>query len=315
MRHHQILFLLFVIGLLCCNVDIQGQQVDNTKPMYGEVAKSEEYRKIDEDFKKKCLEQFKTIDSSVFVQIDHAWRYFYHNDLKTSMKRFNQGWLLNPEFPDSYFEFAALMEMQGDKTEAKRFYKIGLEKDKKKERAKICYQRIADCKEQLNDIKGTIEAYTRITALAPNNFFAYKKIGYLQMQSDNSNAALAAYGKAIELDPTDAMTYNNRAYLYQKSKNYADAIADYTKAIELDPNYISAYANRGITEIEAKNYEAAKSDFEICVKLDSKAGELRRFLGLTKLKLKSIPEACKDFELAKQLGDTQAEELIKQNCK
>lgn len=315
MRLFQTLFFLITIILSSCKNETHGQQPDNTKPMYGEVAKSEEYKKVDDEFKKESLEQFKTIDSSVYVQIDNAWRYFYHNDLKTAMKRFNQAWLLNPEYPDSYFGFAALMEMQNNKTEAERFYKIGLEKDKKKSRAFICYQRIADCKEQLGDFKGTIEAYTKILETNPTNAFAAKKIGFFQMQTGNTEDALTAYGKAIELDPTDATTFNNRAYLYQTKKNYENAISDYTKAIKLDPKYISAYVNRGISEIEMKNYESAKNDFEISVQLDSKAGELRRFLGLAKLGLKNKSGACKDFELAKQLGDTQADELIKQSCK
>ena len=215
------LILIFAIGLSSCKTN--GQQATNTKPMYGEVQKSEEQMKIDEEFKTDCLLQFKTIDSSVYVQIDHAWRYFYHNDLKTAMKRFNQAWLLNPEFPDSYFGFAALSEMNKNRTEAERFYKMGIEKDKKNKRTEICYQRIADCREQLNDITGTIDTYTRITDINPRNSFAYKKIGYFQMNNNNSDAAIKAYGKAIELDPNDAMTYNNRAYLYQTKKEYSNA--------------------------------------------------------------------------------------------
>ena len=161
MRTIRNLVLLLFVALLSCKTS--GQQVDNTKPMYGEVQKSEELLRIDEEFKKACLSEFKTIDSSVYVQIDNAWRYFYHNDLRTAMKRFNQAWLLNPDFADSYFGFAALSEMNKDKTEAARFYKMGIEKDIESKRTEICYQRIADCKEHLNDIAGTIDAYNRIT--------------------------------------------------------------------------------------------------------------------------------------------------------
>ena len=285
MKHFDALFLVFIFGLTSCSSQTNGQEVDNTKPMYGEVPKNEEYKIADDDFRKECLEQFKTIDSAVFVQIDNGWRYFYHNDLKTAMKRFNQAWLLNPEFPDSYFGFAALLDIQNNKKESERFYEMGLNKDNKEERAQICYQRIADCKEQLKDIKGTIEAYSKISEINPANAFAFKKIGYFQMQSGNSEKAIAAYAKAIDLDPIDAMTYNNRAYLYQSQKNYKEAIADYTKAIDLDSKYISAYVNRGLTEIAMNNNLAAKRDFEICVQLDSKDSGLRRLLGLVKLNL------------------------------
>jgi len=147
MRNYKILLLSITIGLYSCTV--KGQQPDNTKPMYGEVSKNEQYEKIDNEFIEICLSQFGTIDSAVNVHINFAWQYFYNNDLKMAMKRFNQAWLLNPEFPDSYFGFAALMEIQKNKNESKRFYKIGQEKDKTNERTQICYQRIADCKKQL----------------------------------------------------------------------------------------------------------------------------------------------------------------------
>ena len=303
--------MLLIFNSSCDSI---AQQPDNTKPMYGEVEKSDAYQKIDEDFKKECMEQFKTIDSSVYVQTNNAWRYFYNNDLKSAMKRFNQAWLLNPDYPDSYFGFAALMDIQGNQTEAARFYQIAQEKDKTKERAVKCYQRIADCKEQLQDIKGTIEAYSKIAALDPNNVLALKKFGYFQMQNGNYKDALTAYEKAIELDPTDAMTYNNKGYLYHSIRNYKDAIANYTKAIDLDSKYISAYVNRGISEMEQNNFVAARKDFEICVQLDKTSGELRRMLGLSKISIDK-KSACKDFKLAKELGDQQANELLTQYCK
>lgn len=313
MKNYKILFLFILFGYSSCKTF--GQQPDNTKPMYGEITKSAEHKKIDEVFVKDCLDKFGSIDSSVNVYTDYAWSYFYNNDLKTAMKRFNQVWLLDSEFPDSYFGFAALMEMQGNIPATERFYKLGMEKDKTKQRAQICFHRIADCKEQLQDYKGTIEAYEKISELNPTDLIAFKKIGYYQMQMGNYEKALTAYGKAIELDPSDAMTYNNRAYLYQTIKDYKNANADYTKAIELDPNYISAYVNRGITSMEEGNYEAAKKDFEVCVQLDSNTGELRRFLGISKLYLNDKTGACKEFKLAKELGDNQADELISQNCK
>ncbi len=266
MRHYQILFLAITFGMSSCKTN--GQEVDNTKPMYGEVRKSEEYKKIDDLFIKESLEKFRTVDSAVYVQIDYSWRYFYHNDLKTAMKRFNQAWLLNPEFPDSYFGFAALLEMQKNRPEAERFYKMALEKDKGNERAKICYQRIADCKEQLHDIEGTIEAYTRLTEINPANSFAFNKIGFYEMEKGNFTPAIKAFAKAIELDSTDATTYNNRGYLFQTNKSYINAISDYTKAIHLNPKYISAYVNRGITEMLINKNQGAKKDFEMSVQLD-----------------------------------------------
>ncbi|MDR0871895.1 MAG: hypothetical protein LBN27_00305 [Prevotellaceae bacterium] len=305
-------FFSLLVSFSSCFSMEKNQQPDNTKPMYGEVLKNEIYKKLDKEFIENCIQQYGTIDSAVIVHINYAWGYFYRNDVTTAMKRFNQAWLLNPEFPDSYFGFAALLDMQKNTTEAVRFYKIGLKKDSIHQRAEICYQKIADCKEQLNDIVGTIEVYTKITVLNPNNAFAFKKLGYLQIPSE---AALNAFDKAISLDPNDPHTFINRGYLYQLREDYPESIIDFTKAISLAPENISDYVNRGIVEMLINNNQDAKKDFEMCVHLNPKSGELHRFLGLSKLNLNDKQGACTDFEKAKELGDEQSQELINQNCK
>lgn len=307
------LTLLIALVMSSCVSNAQ-QRPDNTKPMYGEVPKSMEHIEADEKFKKECLIQFGSLDSSVKVQIDHAWRYFYNNELQTAMKRFNQAWLLDPEYPDSYFGFGSLLDMQGNKEESEHYYKLGMEKDSSKTRSKICFQRIADCREALQDIEGTLKAYEQLAVVDPSNAFAFKKLGYFNMQTNNYVEAIGAYDKAIALDPKDAMTFNNRAYLYQNKKEYSSAISDYTQAIRLDPKYISAYVNRGITRMQIAEYIEAKKDFEACVQLDQNSGELRRMLGLAKLKLDDKKGACEDLEKARQYGDPEAEQILRQNC-
>ncbi len=312
MKLHYIVILILVNFSSCQSPNAF---IDNALPMYGGREKSKEHKEIDELFVQRCLTQFGSIDSSVSVHINNAWNYFYNDDLETAMKRFNQAWLLNPEFPDSYFGFAALLEMQNKPKEATQYYNLGIEKDKNNNRTKICYQRIADCKEKLNDIEGTINAYESITLVNPNNSFAFKKIGFFQMQLKNTQEAIEAYNRAIVLDPKDAITFNNRRYLNQTLQNYQLAIDDYSIAIELNPNYIGALVNRGITELQINKFAEAKADFEYCVILDPKAGELRRFLGIAKLNLNELSEACYDFDLAKKLGDPDVLQLINESCK
>ncbi len=289
MKYYQLILIFFVLSSSC---DYQIPQPDNLKPMYGEVYKknlvvynSKEYKKADEEFIRESIKQFGSIDSAVYVYTDHAWRYYYNNSLETSMKRFNQVWLLNPDYPDSYFGFASLLESNGNFDEAKRFYKIAIEKDSNNVRSEICYQRIAEAKEKLGDVKGTIQAFTNITLLNPENSFAYKKIGYFQMELGNGKEALNAYNRAIQLDPNDAMTYNNKGYFYHTQKNYQSAIDSYSKAIEINPNYIGAIVNRGITLMELNQFEKAKIDFEKCVKLDPTANELKFLLEQSKMKI------------------------------
>ena len=315
MKINKFYIFLILLTFVSCKSDESTNRANNLLPMYGEVLKNEEYKNADDIFIKECLEKYTTIDSSFKVITKHGWSYFYHNDLETSMKRFNQSWLLNPEYPDSYFGFAALLEMKGDFKEAKRFYQLGYLKDVTKKRAEKCFQDIAYCKENLNDIKGAIKAYNSIIKLNSNNVFAYKKIGYLETNLSNYESALNALNKAIELDSLDAMTFNNKGYLFQLTNKYNEAIIEYSKAIYIDSKNIKAYVNRGLSKLEILDYESAKRDFEICTKLDPKSGELWRCLGIAKYKLNDKNGACDDFELAIKLGYLPAEDLIKEYCK
>jgi len=308
-----VIFLLAL--LLSISYCAWSQQVDDTKPMHGEVEKDERYKKIDADFRKDMLEQFGSIDNAVTEYLNYAWTGFYRNDLETAMRRFNQAWLLNPESPDAYFGFAALLEMQGKSAEATRFYQLGADKDRENQRTIICLMQITDCREQLNDIRGAIETLDKIRLLKPDEPFIYNKLGYLYMKSGGNTLAMEAFNRAIELNPDDPASFNNRARLHQVMENYVQAILDYDKSIRLDATYVSAYVNRGIVEIQTGNFDAAVQDFQISVRLDPQSGELRRYLGLAKLNSDDKDGACADFQLAKELGDPVADEIINEYCK
>ena len=47
-----------------------------------------------------------------------GWQFFNKGDLSTSMKRFNQAWLLDPNDPEAYKGFAAVLRKQGKMKEA-----------------------------------------------------------------------------------------------------------------------------------------------------------------------------------------------------
>ena len=307
-------FFLLILIFISFNTSSQ-QKVDIKKPMFGEVEKDERFVKLDDDFRKTTLEKFGNLDSAVVDYINKAWGYLYQNELETAMIRFNQAWLLNNEFPDVYYGFAALLDLLGNNVEANRFYSIGIEKDTDNQRAAICFQRIAECKENLNDIKGAVLAYSKICQLKPEEAYFFKKTGYLEMKLGNNFSAMNAYNMAIQLDPDDPATYYNRANLHQSMENYTRAIYDYTRCIKIDPTYFSAYVNRGILEMKRGNISAGKQDFLTSTRLDDKSAEAWRLLGVAKLSLNDKEGACQDFKKAKELLDTVVDELINQYCK
>ena len=309
------IIIIFILPLLISSCSTFGPRPDNTKPMYGEVPMDYRYVAINLRFIEDAIEFHGNRENAVDYFLRAAWEFFYRGNLNVAMMRFNQVWLLNPEIPDIYFGFAALLEVKGNKTEAERFYKIGFEKDVNNDRAEGCLVRIIYCKENIGDINGTIETCKKYIEINPNNAVVYTKMGYWQNEIGKDTLALESYTKAIEIDSNYANAYVNRGYVFQTQNKYSEAKADYLKAIDVDPEYISAYANKGGLELILNNYEEAKKDFEKGVELDPESGELRRYLGIAKLKLNDELGACEDFKLAKELGDLEAEKLLKQNCK
>ena len=88
-------------------------RVDITKPMWGEVERDANYKNADDEFRKSALNDFGSLDSAVVHFANQGWTRIFNNELRMAMISFNQSWLLNPEFPDAYFGFASLLEMQG----------------------------------------------------------------------------------------------------------------------------------------------------------------------------------------------------------
>ncbi|HCO66251.1 MAG TPA: hypothetical protein DIT04_00585 [Dysgonomonas sp.] len=127
MKFQYALFILVMLVFISCSGNMN--KPDNTKPMYGEVAKSPEYQKIDDEFKLMCLQKFGSLYDAALAHAGFAWDYVDKNDFKSAMKRFNQVWLLDPSLPDSYYGFAFIMKMQNKQTDYERFYKMALEKD------------------------------------------------------------------------------------------------------------------------------------------------------------------------------------------
>ena len=307
-------FIIVLLTGISCHTWSQ-QKVDLTKPMYGDIVKDERFKKAGDDFREEMLKKFDNVDDAANNLLDNAWVLFFQNDLETAMLCFNQAWLLNPDFPDAYYGFAALLEMKGENAEAFQFYRSGSEKDKDNHRSFTCLMRIADCKEQLKDIQGAIAALEKIKTFKSDDPLVFKKLGTLCMTIGQKTEALEAFEQAIKLDPKDPVTFHNRAYLYWIMEDYVHAFLDYTKSISLDSTFVSAYLNLGILEMQTGNVEEAKQEFLKAIRFDPKSSILRRYLGLAKLNLDDKQGACDDFKLAKELGDPLAGELIDEFCK
>lgn len=77
--------------------------------MFGGQTKCKEQLNEDKKFISECEAQFKDRKIAAKYHIDKGWEYFYRSDYETSMKRFNQAWLLDSLNADVYWGFGDLL--------------------------------------------------------------------------------------------------------------------------------------------------------------------------------------------------------------
>src|SRR5258708_8492329 len=120
-----------LIGIAAQSQDLEPSQV----PMYGgqdrqadPVLKGADDALIEESSKAFGSRQ---LASRRFV--DEGFRFYFHDDLSTAMRRFNQAWLLDPNNPGTFYGFASVLndrEMHCDSMRmGERAFELGLERN------------------------------------------------------------------------------------------------------------------------------------------------------------------------------------------
>lgn len=204
-------FLLTTVFLLNYNSPQQDcPKGINLLPMYGEVKKCEAQIKSDEDFLALCDKQFKSRQEGAQKYVEKAWGYFYDNDTETSMKRFNQAWLLDKNNAEVYWGFGNLTGMKKDFRKSVSLFKKSL---------------------KLNPQNPKV--YESISTSYSQVFYETKNQQYL-------DSTVISLKNAIKFDSNNAKYYGSLAgaYSYYTQK---DSVRKYIKITDqLDPKMINA---------------------------------------------------------------------------
>lgn len=139
----------------------------------------------------------------------------------------------------------------------------------------------------------------------------------VNMDADQPRNALLdydTYWKAVNGGVNDVFYYY-REQAALKARQYQRALDDIAKAIELKPTDLTYQTENAVINLRVGRYEEATRILNKILKTDPGYGEAYRLLGLCRLQLKKTDEACGNFRKAKELGDPNADELIKKYCK
>ncbi|WP_042372431.1 serine protease [Bacteroides neonati] len=123
-----------------------------------------------------------------------------------------------------------------------------------------------------------------------------------------------AYFAAVGGKVNDVFYYYREQAAF-KAKQFQRALDDIAKAIELNPKELTYRAEQAVINLRVGRNEGAVNVLNEALKIDPKYAEAYRLLGICQIQLKKNTEACASFAKAKELGDTNVDELIQKHCK
>ena len=230
------------------------------------------------------------------------------------MFRFNQYWLIDKNYPGSYFGFAAIKEYQGIKNEAEKYFEMAYRHDPSDSLTKKYLHQIAQIREEHKDTLELINAYYRVLSKFPKDGIATGKLGFFYSALNKPDSASKYYNLTVEFDPEYDQTYLNRGWLFYKQRKYKQAIADYTTVIEKSKQSIYAYANRANALMDDKQYQLAIADINYCIKLDPKHPNFHFAKAECYHQLKQDKNACEEIKIGVKEGGQYTDKLKEYKC-
>ena len=216
-RHARLTFIC--IFILSCSSTQECLEGMNLLPMFGGKSKCKEQLESDRQFLTESDTKFKNRRQACQFYIDNGWTYFYKNDLETSMKRFNQAWLLDSLNADVYWGFGNILGTKHEFESSIPFLEKSIKLNPNNPKV---YQSIASSfgqmffqSKNIDLLNKTIENLKNVVRLEPQNAVAYGQLtaaySYFY-QSDSANKYLKLTDK---LDPK-AVSLEVRKMLREK---------------------------------------------------------------------------------------------------
>lgn len=120
--------------------------LSNLIPMYGNTGsidkRTDRLKTADENFIQSATNngQISRENASMYYAITGGWGFYFQKDYETSMKRFNETWLLNSDNYQSFWGFGLLLVEQNKFDEAIKMFERSLELYAKKNQNEILKQ-------------------------------------------------------------------------------------------------------------------------------------------------------------------------------
>jgi len=204
----KILFLI-IICQLSCKSQTDCPEGINLLPMYGEVKKCEQQIELDNEFILEAEKQFKNRKEASEYYVSKGWEYFYKDDNDTSMKRFNQAWLLDNTNSQIYWGFGNLLGRKKEFEKSIKYLQKSLEIE-----------------------PNNAKVYECISTSYGQLYLKTKDVKYLNLRINNLN-------KALKFEPNNGRTLGELASTYSCLMQKDSLIKYIKKTDEIDSKFIN----------------------------------------------------------------------------
>lgn len=205
-------FIIFALLTLSLSGLLWGKRL-NTIPMYGGDKITMRQKRKNKIFVKDVIKAAGSKEKALEYTLAKAWELFYKGDLDTSMMRFNQAWLLDPDNVEVYWGFGVISGQKEKMADSIKYLQKALELDPENNRIMV-------------DLA-----------------FTFTKLVFLYEGEDSRKvtlliAANAIFEKAEEIDNTYHPLYNNWAVTLMALGKYREALdkLKYAQSIGFEPN-------------------------------------------------------------------------------
>jgi len=203
--------------------------------------------------------------TSASLEAAHAYgmaqdlRYAGKND--EAIKAFLNAIQLDPNFGGAYAGVAAMYANQGDRENANKYYKLGMEHvdrmtDREKFRARGGYYLAT-----MNPQKA-VEEFSTLVEQYPADTMGHSSLANAYSQLHDQKRALEEAYKALAIYPKYVPYHNNVALYAVYAGDYATAEKEARAALELNPAYAKAYFSLGFSEIAAGKFQEAQQTYQ-----------------------------------------------------
>ena len=161
-----------------------------------------------------------------------------------------------------------------------------------------------------------MEYYKIAIELNPSLVDAYVKLGDVYpICMGDFYGAIVCYESAIKLNPNSADAYAGLGLAYQYGeRDYDKAIKFYDKAIKLNPNLADVYIRLGAVYLyDKQDYNNAIKCYKKAIELNPDQIDLYYTLGEVYFELGDKDKAIECLKKIAQLGDEDAQELLRDN--